>query len=55
LYWIVIAKEKDEIIIGQIEYIKNQAKLIDSANKIIHPYAEKIKKAGEAAERRSNS
>ena len=50
-----IIKEMEITINNQQELIGELTKALDAANKIIHPFAEKIKKAGEAAEKRSNS
>tara|TARA_R110002072_G_scaffold221706_1_gene378722 strand:- start:227 stop:502 length:276 start_codon:yes stop_codon:yes gene_type:complete len=48
-----IIKEMEVVIKDQLELIGELTKALDVANKIIHPFAEKIKKAGEAAEKRS--
>jgi uncharacterized coiled-coil protein SlyX len=50
-----IIKELEITINNQQALIGKLSKALDAANKIIHPFAEKIKKAGEAAERKSNS
>ena len=50
-----IIKEMEITINNQQALIGELTKALDVANKIIHPFAEKMKKAGEAAERKSNS
>lgn len=50
-----IIKGMEETIKGQQELIVELQKCLEASNKVLQPYAEKIKKAGEAAERKSNS